>query len=131
MRGNLWRFLGCGIMGLLLGIIVMGWLLLKNKKKAKQCGEELINQISNNIDMVMLVYSPIEKKVIFVTDSVSWMLGIRKEHIYQDIRYLFEKLIIVSEEKNFMRDFLDGNIILSAQKECEIIDMRKKQNRWG
>ena len=131
MRGNLWRFLGCGIMGLLLGIIVMGWLLLKNKKKAKQCGEELINQISNNIDMVMLVYSPIEKKVIFVTDSVSWMLGIRKEHKYQDIRYLFEKLIIVSEEKNFMRDFLDGNIILSAQKECEIIDMRKKQNRWG
>ena len=131
MRGNLWRFLGCGIMGLLLGIIVMGWLLLKNKKKAKQCGEELINQISNNIDMVMLIYSPIEKKVIFVTDSVSWMLGIRKEHIYQDIRYLFEKLIIVSEEKNFMRDFLDGNIILSAQKECEIIDMRKKQNRWG
>lgn len=131
MRGNLWRFLGCGIMGLLLGIIVMGWLLLKNKKKAKQCREELINQISNNIDMVMLVYSPIEKKVIFVTDSVSWMLGIRKEHIYQDIRYLFEKLIIVSEEKNFMRDFLDGNIILSAQKECEIIDMRKKQNRWG
>lgn len=131
MRGNLWRFLGCGIMGLLLGIIVMGWLLLKNKKKAKQCGEELINQISNNIDMVMLVYSPMEKKVIFVTDSVSWMLGIRKEHIYQDIRYLFEKLIIVSEEKNFMRDFLDGNIILSAQKECKIIDMRKKQNRWG
>ena len=62
---------------------------------------------------------------------MSWMLGIRKEHIYQDIRYLFEKLIIVSEEKNFMRDFLDGNIILSAQKECEIIDMRKKQNRWG
>lgn len=131
MRGNLWRYLGCGIMGLLLGIIVMGWLLLKNKKKAKQYGEELINQISNNIDMVMLVYLPMEKKVMFVTDSVSWMLGIRKEHIYQDISYLFEKLIIVSEEKNFMRDFLDGNIILSAQKECEIIDMRKKQNRWG
>lgn len=108
-----------------------GMVAAEEQKKAKQCGEELINQISNNIDMVMLVYSPIEKKVIFVTDSVSWMLGIRKEHIYQDIRYLFEKLIIVSEEKNFMRDFLDGNIILSAQKECEIIDMRKKQNRWG
>ena len=131
MRGNLWNYLGCGIIGLLMGIIVMGWLLLKDKKKAKQWGEELINQISNNIDMVMLVYSPMEKKVKFVTDSVSWMLGIRKEHIYQDIRYLFEKLIIVSEEKNFMRDFHDGNIILSAQKECEIIDVRKKQNRWG
>lgn len=131
MRGNLWELLGCGIIGLLLGIIVMGWLLLRDKKRAKQWGEELVNQISNNIDMVMLLYSPMEKKVMFVTDSVSWMLGIRKEHIYQDIHYLFEKLIIVSEEKNFMRDFLEGNIILSAQKECEIIDMRKKQNRWG
>lgn len=131
MRGNLWELLGCGIIGLLLGIIVMGWLLLRDKKRAKQWEEELVNQISNNIDMVMLLYSPMEKKVMFVTDSVSWMLGIRKEHIYQDIHYLFEKLIIVSEEKNFMRDFLEGNIILSAQKECEIIDMRKKQNRWG
>ncbi|MCI8363344.1 MAG: response regulator [Eubacterium sp.] len=131
MRGNLWNYFGFGIIGLLLGIIVMGWLLLRSKNKAKQWGEELINQISNNIDMVMLVYSPMKKKVMFVTDSVSWMLGIRKEHIYQDINYLFEKLIIVSEEKNFMRDFFDGNIILSVQKECEIIDLRKKQNRWG
>ena len=81
MRGNLWELFGCGIIGLLLGIIVMGWLLLRDKKKAKQWGKELINQISNNIDMVMLVYSPMEKKVMFVTDSVSWMLGIRKEHI--------------------------------------------------
>lgn len=131
MRGNLWNYLGCGIIGVILGIVVMGWLLFRDKKRAKQWGEEFINQISNNIDMVMLVYSPAEKKVLFVTDSVSWMLGIRKEHIYQDISYLFEKLIIVSEEKNFMRDFYKGNIILSVQKECEIIDMRKKQNRWG
>lgn len=131
MRGNLWNYLGCGIIGLILGIIVVGWLLFRDKKKAKQWGEELINQISNNIDMVMLVFSPTQKKVLFVTDSVSWMLGIRKEHIYQDISYLFEKLIIVSEEKNFMRDFYNGNIILSVQKECEIIDIRKKQNRWG
>lgn len=131
MRGNLWNYLGCGIIGLILGIIVVGWLLLRDKKKVKQRGEEFINQISNNIDMVVLVFLPLEKRVKFVTDSVSWMLGIRKEHIYHDISYLFEKLIIVSEEKNFMRDFYDGNIILSVQKECEIIDIRKKQNRWG
>ena len=83
MRGNLWNYLGCGIIGLLMGIIVMGWLLLKDKKKAKQWGEELINQISNNIDMIMLVYSPMEKKVKFVTDSVSWMLGIRRKKFYE------------------------------------------------
>lgn len=62
MRGNLWNYLGCGIIGVILGIVVMGWLLFRDKKRAKQWGEELINQISNNIDMVMLVYSPAEKK---------------------------------------------------------------------
>lgn len=131
MRGNLWSFFGCGVIGLLCGIFVMGWKLLSNKKKAENLGEEFINQISNNIDMVVIIYSPAEKKVRFVTDSVSWMLGIRKEHLYQDINCFFEKLVIVSEEKNFMKNFYAGNIMLSVQKECEIMDTRKKQKYWG
>lgn len=92
---------------------------------------EWLERIATNLDIVVLVYLPAEGTVQYVSDSVRWLIGVRKEQIYRDIRCLFDQLNIQSEDEQFVEDFLCGNLLLSIQKEYEFTYSNAQNKRWG
>lgn len=110
-------------------IVIMGRQMVLTGKRERRRRDRVLDDISNNTDMMLLVYVPKKKTVEYVSDSVSWLFGIDKERVCKDVRYLFEKLNF-SIEDEFVRDFLEGNLKLSVQREYEYYNGSLKETRW-
>lgn len=113
----------------LVAIAIMGRHMVVVSKRERRRRDRVLDDISNNTDMMLLVYVPKKKTVEYVSDSVSWLFGIDKERVCKDVRYLFEKLNF-SVEDEFVRNFLDGNLKLSAQREYEYYNSSLNEARW-
>lgn len=113
----------------LVAIAIMGRYMVVAGRRERRRRDKVLDDVTNNTDMMLLVYVPEKKTVEYVSDSVSWLFGIDKERVCKDVRYLFEKLNF-SLEDEFVRDFLDGNLKLSVQREYEYYNGSLNESRW-
>ncbi|MCM1246259.1 MAG: response regulator [Roseburia sp.] len=113
----------------LAAVAVMGRYMVVAGRRERRRRDRVLDDISNNTDMMLLVYVPKKKKVEYVSDSVSWLFGIDKERVCKDAGYLFERLNFSAEDE-FVKNFLEGNLKLSAQREYEYYNGSVNETRW-
>lgn len=99
------------------------------KKSERAHRDNILNNIANNSDVIIVVYSYQKKMVEYVSDSVSWMFGIDKKEVIKDVAFLFHQLKF-SPTDEVVRDFQCGNLQLFVQKEYEVVSSESEQKRW-
>lgn len=111
-----------------IGTFVVTWLVQRMRERKKR-REIILDCIANNSDLLVLIYMPKKKCVEFVSDSVSWLFGIDKKRVYQDVGHLFDAMSL-SREDDIVQNFYQGNIKLSDQMEYTIGNYHDGRRRW-
>lgn len=129
MREKILVILSCTVLCILVIVIIYRKFLLPAKIQKKLFQNNVFDNITNNTDMMVLVYYPLKHRVEFVSDSVGWLFGLDKFRVSRNIYYLFDKLNIPAEDE-IVKGFCNGSSMLSAQKEYEFESPEIHEKRW-
>lgn len=129
MRENILVILSCTVLCILVIVIIYRKFLLPAKIQKDLFQNNVFDNITNNTDMMVLVYYPLKRRVEFVSDSVGWLFGLDKFRVSRNINYLFDKLNIPAEDE-IVKNFCNGSSMLSAQKEYEFVSPEMDEKRW-
>lgn len=111
------------------GTLATVYMVYQMRKNGDERRKRILDCIANNSDLAVLIYFPKKNRVEFVSDSVSWLFGINKEQVCKDVRCLFRALHL-SEEDEIVRNFCEGAIQLSNQREYTTENYRNGSQRW-
>lgn len=102
------------------------------RDKYQTIGEEKerwLNQVANDAEMIILVYSWETQTVEFLSDTAGWRFGLDKEKIFQDVTFLF-KTLNLSLKDELICQFLQGDFPLLHGGEYAAVNVYEPGVSW-
>lgn len=103
------------------GTIVISLIIRKIWAYKRKKWERVLECVTQDANMLVLIYDPQKKCVEYVSESVSWLFGINRERVMQDVAFLFEKLEL-SMQDDMLKKFCESELLLSHQNEYSIVN---------
>lgn len=101
-------------------------------KKCKTVSEERehwLNQVANDEEMIILVYSGETQTVDFLSETAGWRYGLDKENIFEDVTFLFKALNLPMKDE-LICQFLQGDYPLLHGREYEVKNVYEPGVTW-
>ncbi|MCI9420454.1 MAG: hypothetical protein HFG32_10660 [Eubacterium sp.] len=98
------------------GTIVASLIIHKIRAFRRGKWERVLECVTQDMNLLVLIYYPRKRCVEYVSESVSWLFGIKQEKVMQDVAYLFEKLDL-SKQDEMLRKFCESELLLSQQND--------------
>lgn len=89
----------------------------------KEKWERVLECMTQESDMLVLVYDPQKNCVEYVSESVRWLFGISKERVVRDATVLFDSLGL-SKKEAVIRDFCRTELVLPQEKDFLVMNVK-------
>ncbi len=103
------------------GTIVVSLIIRKIRAFRREKWERVLECVTQDMNLLVLIYNPKKKCVEFVSESVGWLFGIKREKVMQDMGYLFDKLDL-SKQDEMLGKFCESELLLSQQNDYTIVN---------
>ncbi len=107
----------------IVGIIRKKRLVQATADSGKGKWERVLECMTQESDMLVLIYDPQKKCVEYVSESVRWLFGISKEKVMRDMAVLFDCLGL-SKKDVIIRDFCRTELILPQEKDFLVMNVK-------
>lgn len=116
------------------GLSIVALVLIRSqlnlaRTKEREFRNQILDNISANVDSVFVLYDPQKKNVEFVSDNIERLFDVDKENVRSDVRNLFHYLKVPLTDEN-IDDFYYGKTREREKKEYCFVGSNNERQRW-